>query len=193
VKSKPKPGLLRWSVFNLRCIMNSTIVRLDVRYDIRHGHSPLSKIMAAANSLRPGEKLLLVAPFEPVPLVQMLTNRGFQHDARTTDSGDWEVLFVRNGSAEAQPATTANSEVRSSGIIKQTSSDVLEVDARGLEPPLPMTTILEAVASLPAGRELRGRTDRRPIHLYAQLEERGFLAQTEEQSDGSFITHIRRR
>jgi uncharacterized protein (DUF2249 family) len=173
--------------------MNSTIVRLDVREDIRNGNSPLSKIMAAATSLRPGEKLLLIAPFEPVPLVQMLANKGFQHDAHATDSGDWEVMFYRNGSSQQKPATMANSEVRSSGIKQQTSSDVLEVDARGLEPPLPMITILEAVASLPAGSELRGRTDRRPIHLYAQLEERGFVAQTEEQSDGSFITHIRRR
>jgi hypothetical protein len=29
------------------------------------------------------------------------------------------------------------------------------------------------------------------MHLYAQLEERGFTAETEEQNDGSFITKIR--
>jgi hypothetical protein len=57
---------------------------------------------------------------------------------------------------------------------------------------MPMVKILEALATLPAGAELRGRTQRRPMHLYAQLEERGFSAQTEEQSDGSFLTYIRR-
>jgi uncharacterized protein (DUF2249 family) len=55
-----------------------------------------------------------------------------------------------------------------------------------------MVKILETTAALPAGVELRARTDRRPMHLYPHLEERGFTAQTEEQSDGSFLTHIRR-
>jgi uncharacterized protein (DUF2249 family) len=71
-------------------------------------------------------------------------------------------------------------------------AQVVEVDARGLEPPQPLVKILETLAALPAGAELRACTDRRPMHLYAQLEERGFAAATEEQSDGSFITHIRR-
>jgi uncharacterized protein (DUF2249 family) len=56
-----------------------------------------------------------------------------------------------------------------------------------------MVKILEALAALPAGAELRARTDRRPVHLYPHLEERGFAAESEEQSDGSFITHIRGR
>ena len=71
------------------------------------------------------------------------------------------------------------------------STATLTVDARGLEPPQPLVVILEAVAGLPAATELRAHTDRRPMHLYAQLEERGFTGETEEQDDGSFITTIR--
>jgi uncharacterized protein (DUF2249 family) len=66
------------------------------------------------------------------------------------------------------------------------------VDARGLEPPEPLVRILEAISSLPEEAELHARTDRRPMHLYAQLEQRGFTGVSEEQTDGSFITHIRR-
>ncbi len=69
----------------------------------------------------------------------------------------------------------------------------VEVDARGLEPPQPMLRILERLATLPAGATLRARTDRRPMHLYPLLAERGFTAETEAQSDGSFVTFIRRR
>jgi uncharacterized protein (DUF2249 family) len=69
---------------------------------------------------------------------------------------------------------------------------VLDVDARGLEPPQPLVVILEALASLPEGGEMRAHTDRRPLHLYAQLEERGFTGETEEQPDGRFVTTIRR-
>lgn len=68
----------------------------------------------------------------------------------------------------------------------------VDVDARGLEPPEPMLRILEALAALEAGATLRAQTDRRPLHLYPLLAERGFSAETEEQTDGSFVTHIRR-
>ena len=73
------------------------------------------------------------------------------------------------------------------------SSAEVEVDARGLEPPQPLVKILEAVAMLPEAARLRARTDRRPMHLYARLEELGFVGETKEESDGSFITHISRR
>jgi TusA-related sulfurtransferase len=66
------------------------------------------------------------------------------------------------------------------------------LDARGLEPPQPLVVILEALESLPPGVPLRACTDRRPMHLYALLEQRGFTGETEEQHDGSFITTIRR-
>jgi len=66
------------------------------------------------------------------------------------------------------------------------------LDARGFEPPQPMVLILEAVESLPPDYALAARTDRRPLHLYALLAERGFSAESEEQNDGSYLTHIRR-
>lgn len=70
---------------------------------------------------------------------------------------------------------------------------IIEVDARGLEPPQPMVVILEALESLPPRAELRGLTDRRPMHLYALLEERGFVGTTEPWPDGGYVTFIRRR
>lgn len=66
------------------------------------------------------------------------------------------------------------------------------LDVRGLEPPQPLVAILEALARLPEGGAMRARTDRRPLHLYPLLEQRGFTGQTEAQHDGSFITIIRR-
>lgn len=72
------------------------------------------------------------------------------------------------------------------------SNEPLEVDARGLEPPQPMVRILEALSTLPDGTTLRARTDRRPVHLFPILTERGYTAETVEQTDGSFLTLIRR-
>ena len=74
----------------------------------------------------------------------------------------------------------------------KTNEALLTLDARGLEPPQPLVVILEALARLPEGAEMRASTDRRPLHLYSLLKERGFTGQTEEQPDGSFVTTIHR-
>lgn len=70
---------------------------------------------------------------------------------------------------------------------------IVELDARGFEPPLPLLKALEAAAALPPGAELQVHTRWRPALLYAELEKRGFIGASQEQSDGSFITHVRRR
>jgi TusA-related sulfurtransferase len=70
---------------------------------------------------------------------------------------------------------------------------LIQLDARGLEPPQPMMKILEAVATLPAGAALVAHTDRQPLLLYPLLEQRGFTYETTTQSDGSHVTHIRHR
>ena len=69
---------------------------------------------------------------------------------------------------------------------------IVKLDVRGLEPPQPLIMILETLAALPPGARLHARTDRRPMLLYAQLEQRGCTAETEEQSDGSFLTYVSR-
>ena len=71
------------------------------------GHSlrerePFSKIMKAVAALRPEQSLRILAPFEPVPLFELLGRQGFQHAARANAAGDWEVLFTRR-SACASP------------------------------------------------------------------------------------------
>jgi len=68
---------------------------------------------------------------------------------------------------------------------------ILRLDLRGLEPPEPLVRILEALSRLPASSDLEARTDRRPLHLYAQLERRGYTAESTEEPDGSHLTRIR--
>jgi len=160
---------------------------VDVRDDIRQGREPCSKIMQAASRLKDGESLLLRAPFEPVPLFGLMAQKGFTHQANPLEAGDWEVLFTRTAAPLTAEDKTTSSSPSACGC-----SQVVEVDARGLEPPQPMVKILEALAALPPSASLFARTDRRPMHLHAQLEQRGFVGESEEQADGSFLTHIRR-
>ena len=175
--------------------MSQKTVTLDVREDIRNGREPFSTIMQAVARLQDDERLLLIAPFEPAPLFAVLGQQGFSHQAKTTATGDCEVLFTRTSADQGDPETPAALSQPSRGAKTASCSGppVVEVDARGLEPPQPLVRILEALATLPEGARLRARTDRRPMHLYAQLEERGLIGESEEQTDGSFVTHVRRR
>jgi uncharacterized protein (DUF2249 family) len=172
--------------------MSQSTITIDVRADIRDGGDPFNKIMSAVDGLKPGENLFLIAPFEPVPLFHVLAKQGFRHDAQINADGDWEVLFHRERSLLVEALEKAPTSGWGSGSHPSKSARVIELDARGLEPPQPLVTILEALSALPQGAELRAQTDRRPLHLYSQLEERGFTGQTEEINNGSFITHIRR-
>jgi uncharacterized protein (DUF2249 family) len=174
--------------------MSSQTVTLDVREDIRKGGEPFSKIMDAVARLRPDENLLLLAPFEPKPLFGVLAKQGFAHTAREIEGGDWQVIFTRhNCDAPSQQSESGAFAVPIQQRRGGVATKIIEVDARGLEPPQPLVSILEALVDLPADAQLRAHTDRRPMHLYAQLEERGFTGESEEQNDGSFITKIHRR
>lgn len=53
------------------------VVRLDVREDIRRGKEPLGRIMTAVKGLGPGQMLVVRAPFEPMPLYEVL-GRGLE-------------------------------------------------------------------------------------------------------------------
>ncbi len=171
--------------------MNNKTVILDVREEIRNGREPFSKIMGTVWKLRSDQSFLLIAPFEPVPLFAVLKKRGFAHESRQIGNGDWEVLFTRNGKSLGKTENLPQAQgSRENTPVKEVQ--FIYVDARGLEPPQPMIKILEALSDLSEDTEIRAHTDRRPMHLYTQLEARGFTSQSEEQSDGSFITHIRR-
>jgi len=171
--------------------MTDNSVTVDVCEDIRNGREPFSIIMSAVAQLAGGQTLRLIAPFEPLPLFSVLAKKGFQQTSRQIGQGRWEVLFSRT--KNPPPATGTASDVnRLSMRTSDTPQEIVELDARGLEPPQPMIKILEALTALPDGAELRAHTERRPVHLYPHLEERGFRAESEEQNDGSFITHIRR-
>jgi hypothetical protein len=66
-----------------------------VRPIIAAGGEPFDTIMAAATSLADGEDLVVLAPFEPVPLEGVLGSQGFTYDAAYIGGGDWRVTFRR--------------------------------------------------------------------------------------------------
>ena len=165
--------------------MKKAVVKLDVRQEIQQGREPFGLIMRTVGQLQPKESLLLVAPFEPVPLFGVMANRGFSHTARALPDGSYEILFE-----QASPVAVSEISPSRPECPAQPKTKVIEVEARGLEPPQPLVTILEALERLPSDASLRAHTDRKPQHLLSLLEQRGIRATTTEQGDGSYVTHI---
>lgn len=67
------------------------------------------------------------------------------------------------------------------------------LDNRGLEPPQPMMRTLAALEELEKGQSLVIINDRRPMFLFEQLDEQGYLYLTEQQEDGSYKVTISRK
>ena len=67
------------------------------------------------------------------------------------------------------------------------------LDNRGLEPPQPMMRTLAALEELEKGQSLVIINDRRPMFLFEQLDELGYLYLTEQQEDGSYKVTISRK
>jgi uncharacterized protein (DUF2249 family) len=80
-------------VFSARITARALIV--DARPMLARGEEPFATIMAAVDGLEAGQDLVVIAPFEPVPLEGVLGGQGFGFEAQPLDGGDWRVTFRR--------------------------------------------------------------------------------------------------
>lgn len=65
----------------------------DARPILAAGGEPFDEIMAAVAGLAPDEELVVLAPFEPVPLEGVLASHGYTYEAKPLVGDDWEVTF----------------------------------------------------------------------------------------------------
>ena len=82
-------------VFSAR--ITARVRTVDARPILARGEEPFGSIMAAVDALEPGQDLVVIAPFEPVPLEGVLGGQGFAFEAQTLHGGDWRVTFRRAG------------------------------------------------------------------------------------------------
>jgi hypothetical protein len=69
--------------------------RLDVRALILRGTSPLPEIQLRAAQIKSGEGFIVVAPFLPSPLIELLGGEGFSSKLERGSGTDWLVYFWR--------------------------------------------------------------------------------------------------
>lgn len=93
--------------------------------------------------------------------------------------------------AEAAAAAGVSLETLVGTLTRASRS--IRLDVRGLEPPQPMIRVLQEAERLERGAELEVHHDRRPTFLYPQLDDRGFVHETDEPEPGLVRIRIRRR
>ena len=71
-------------------------VLLDVRPMLERGEGPFGKIMETVASLD-GRSLMLVASFEPTPLMGVLSSQGFTYEVEKVSDAEWRVRFEQAG------------------------------------------------------------------------------------------------
>lgn len=65
----------------------------DATLDVRDvDGEPFSQIMSALSDLKDGETLELVNSFEPEPLYNVLSQRGFDYETEHVAEDEWRVL-----------------------------------------------------------------------------------------------------
>ena len=62
---------------------------------IAAGDEPFDLNMATVADLDEHEELVVLAPFEPVPLEGVLGAQGYSYEAVEIGGGDWQVTFRR--------------------------------------------------------------------------------------------------
>ncbi len=69
--------------------------RFDVRRILQRGEDPLSRILQRVESLGATEGLIIIAPFLPSPLIELLGSQGFASKVERGEAGSWIVYFWR--------------------------------------------------------------------------------------------------
>jgi TusA-related sulfurtransferase len=161
--------------------MTDEFLDLDVRPTLRDGGEPFQQIMGAVSALAPGQGLRLFATFRPVPLFSVLGARGFSHEEREIDGGDWEVLFRPEAAASPtdgrSPATLADAS--------DWPAPAEHLDNRDLDPPEPMVRILAATERMKPGDVLSALLCREPMFLLPELAKRGHAWRGDFEEDGT--------
>lgn len=138
---------------------------LDVRPILADGGEPFQAIMAAVESLAPGQGLTLLAPFKPQPLFTVMERKGFLHQVTELDDGDFEVRFM--------PRAT---EVLASEDVEEEDEwpePVRAFDFSDLDPPQPMVRILSELETMSPGEVMFAVLSREPLFLFPELSKRG--------------------
>jgi uncharacterized protein (DUF2249 family) len=161
-------------------------ITLDVRPIIVTGVDPFQKIMLATKSLKVNQTLRIINVFEPLPLISVLENKGFEAWTKQVATDEFHTFFRKVETVLTDENAEKNRDIDSADSFDMKvlgfGSNIVEIDVRQLEMPEPMVTILNAIAILPESHALFVHHKKVPQFLLPELKNRGFVWLTKDVS-----------
>lgn len=161
---------------------------LDVRPILAQKEDPIKLILQTINSLSDEHTLKLIAPFEPVPLIHMLSGKGYAHEVQQEGGSVvtyfWKDLNVAR--SQKMPADTQSKRVGTDfeSLALKYKDRLRTIDVRNLEMPQPMIMILENLQEMQDNEALFVYHKKLPVYLLPHLQERGYEHSTQPTEDG---------
>jgi uncharacterized protein (DUF2249 family)/TusA-related sulfurtransferase len=160
-------------------IKQEHIVELDVRDDISKGKDPFNKILETLNKMPDESVLKLINSFEPTPLINLLSRKGYVNYVLHKESALVYTFLKRETKntqiviSESAIFTSSHKEIEC--LITSFGEKITHIDVRELEMPMPMVTILKELETLPQKTMLSVLHRKIPIYLFPEIETRGYL------------------
>jgi uncharacterized protein (DUF2249 family) len=164
---------------------------LDVRPLLASGQDPFAEVMSASAKVPPGGFLVVDAPFDPAPLRRVLSGKGFTSLGRQMGPGHWRICWRREEPGPVEVNAEAETPMPRHGPEPWNAADGVHLDVRGLQPPEPMTCVLDLIDQ--GGlNSLVLHHDREPVLLYPMLGERGWSCLSVEHLEGEVRIRLAR-
>ncbi|UEM02419.1 DUF2249 domain-containing protein [Skermanella rosea] len=162
---------------------------LDVRPLLASGQDPFAQVMSLAARVPGGSFMVVDAPFDPAPLRRVLAGKGFTSIGRQLGPGHWRICWRREEPQETEPA--AEEPMARQGAEPWNAADGTHLDVRGLQPPEPLTRVLDLIDQGGIDR-LVVHHDREPVFLYPMLAERGWSCLSVDHLEGEVRIRLAR-
>jgi uncharacterized protein (DUF2249 family) len=152
---------------------------LDVRPILAQDKDPLKEILASVKKLKDGQGLKLINTFEPLPLINLLADKGFSYRVEHTRPNMVVTYFNRSGNVPEETVTdsltepTMDDEQFDQKLESFGKDSIKYLDVRKLEMPKPMLAILEQTTDLNSKSALFVYHKKIPVYLLPELERQG--------------------
>ncbi len=157
----------------------------DVRQLLQNNKDPFNLILKRLKDLPIGHTLNVINTFEPIPLISILTTKGFQCQVNQINEQLFHTYITKTATSNANdPLINAETDANRKNILRKYTSKIVELDVRDLEMPLPMSKILNALLVLPNDHLLFVHHKKVPQLLLPALAERGYQWHIDEIGGG---------
>lgn len=163
---------------------------LDVRQYIKEGHDPFSLINNTLKKLPQDRILKLINTFEPVPLINIMSKRGYDYAVEHQSEALIITYFQKAANKQVSKQDSGKQEDYDKDKFNTVLSNYQEHDietlsVKGLEMPMPMQIILETLENMAEDKVLYVHHFRIPQLLLPELENRGYQYQVKEVDENN--------